>query len=139
MSELEHYGIKRRSGRYPYGSGEEPYQDEPNKRGAKQRSRRLSDVSDEELRSAISRMQLESQYLNLKKNIHADSTSAGKAFVSDIIKQVAVNSATNLLTDGTKYVVGTGINSLTGVKVYKQGYTAKPGLIKRGLDKLKKR
>lgn len=23
---LEHYGIKRRSGRYPYGSGEEPYQ-----------------------------------------------------------------------------------------------------------------
>ena len=24
--ELAHYGIKRRSGRYPYGSGKEPYQ-----------------------------------------------------------------------------------------------------------------
>lgn len=24
--ELYHYGIKRRSGRYPYGSGERPYQ-----------------------------------------------------------------------------------------------------------------
>ena len=23
---LEHYGIKRRSGRYPWGSGEDPYQ-----------------------------------------------------------------------------------------------------------------
>ena len=23
---LEHYGIKRRSGRYPYGSGDDPYQ-----------------------------------------------------------------------------------------------------------------
>lgn len=27
--ELVHYGIKRRSGRYPYGSGENPYQHEP--------------------------------------------------------------------------------------------------------------
>lgn len=26
---LEHYGVKRRSGRYPYGSGEDPYQHEP--------------------------------------------------------------------------------------------------------------
>lgn len=28
MSELFHYGIKRRSGRYPWGSGENPYQSE---------------------------------------------------------------------------------------------------------------
>lgn len=27
MNELYHYGIKRKSGRYPYGSGERPYQD----------------------------------------------------------------------------------------------------------------
>ena len=26
MSELKHYGILRRSGRYPWGSGENPYQ-----------------------------------------------------------------------------------------------------------------
>ena len=26
MSELKHYGIPRRSGRYPWGSGENPYQ-----------------------------------------------------------------------------------------------------------------
>ena len=26
MSELMHYGILRRSGRYPWGSGENPYQ-----------------------------------------------------------------------------------------------------------------
>ena len=25
---LVHYGVKRRSGRYPYGSGEDPYQHE---------------------------------------------------------------------------------------------------------------
>lgn len=25
--EIYHYGIKRRSGRYPYGSGDRPYQD----------------------------------------------------------------------------------------------------------------
>lgn len=27
MNELYHYGIKRRSGRYPYGSGDRPYQE----------------------------------------------------------------------------------------------------------------
>lgn len=30
--ELYHYGIPRKSGRYPYGSGREPYQDNPEKR-----------------------------------------------------------------------------------------------------------
>lgn len=30
--ELYHYGIPRKSGRYPYGSGKEPYQDNPEKR-----------------------------------------------------------------------------------------------------------
>lgn len=28
LTEIKHYGIKRRSGRYPYGSGKNPYQDE---------------------------------------------------------------------------------------------------------------
>ena len=31
-NELYHYGIPRKSGRYPYGSGKEPYQDDPKKR-----------------------------------------------------------------------------------------------------------
>lgn len=30
--ELYHYGVPRKSGRYPYGSGKEPYQDNPQKR-----------------------------------------------------------------------------------------------------------
>lgn len=30
--ELYHYGIPRKSGRYPYGSGKEPYQNDPKKR-----------------------------------------------------------------------------------------------------------
>lgn len=32
-NELYHYGIPRRSGRYPYGSGERPYQDKERRRG----------------------------------------------------------------------------------------------------------
>ena len=30
LDELMHYGMPRRSGRYPWGSGENPYQHEPN-------------------------------------------------------------------------------------------------------------
>ncbi len=32
FEELYHYGVPRKSGRYPYGSGKEPYQDDPKKR-----------------------------------------------------------------------------------------------------------
>lgn len=35
QNELFHYGIKRRSGRYPWGSGERPYQDREAKRKEK--------------------------------------------------------------------------------------------------------
>lgn len=49
--ELYHYGVPRKSGRYPYGSGKEPYQDNPKKRrlnkdesAPKATSRRLESI-----------------------------------------------------------------------------------------------
>ena len=40
-SELYHYGIKRRSGRYPYGSGEDPYQHEGGRHWSYEETREL--------------------------------------------------------------------------------------------------
>lgn len=39
-SELYHFGIKRRSGRYPWGSGERPYQSDPAKLEAEKAEKR---------------------------------------------------------------------------------------------------
>ena len=57
--ELYHYGIPRKSGRYPYGSGKEPYQDDPKKR-------RLN--KDESVPKARSAAKVASAQKNFAKN-----------------------------------------------------------------------
>lgn len=49
-NEIYHFGIKRRSGRYPYGSGERPYQDRES--GKKTSKYEVKEVS--RLKTAIS-------------------------------------------------------------------------------------
>lgn len=49
-NELYHYGVKRRSGRYPYGSGGRPYQSEERK--AKENAK-SSDKKEKIIKSAL--------------------------------------------------------------------------------------
>lgn len=44
-NELYHYGIPRRSGRYPWGSGDKPYQSREERREARRQRRRERDIS----------------------------------------------------------------------------------------------
>lgn len=46
---LEHYGVKRKSGRYPYGSGLRPYQSDPTKRMNKKEASKYEKGYDEYL------------------------------------------------------------------------------------------
>ena len=82
---LEHYGIPRRSGRYPWGSGSRPFQGDSaaakssgstkssgksgktglfkkGKTKTKSSEEDLSEISSEELQKKINRIQLEKQY-----------------------------------------------------------------------------
>lgn len=72
---LIHYGIKERSGRYPYGSGDDPFQRikrsgfSTNKKKkiikkAQQevREKSVSEMTDKELQTRMARMKLESDY-----------------------------------------------------------------------------
>jgi hypothetical protein len=69
-NELYHYGIKERSGRYPFGSGDRPYQHSINKLKAKREvnkqlrgSRRpIKYRSSQELQAELKRNKLENQY-----------------------------------------------------------------------------
>lgn len=58
MSFLEHYGVKRRSGRYPWGSGEDPYQ------GAKSFQAQVKELR----KQGLSEKDIASSFINAKGN-----------------------------------------------------------------------
>jgi hypothetical protein len=87
--ELYHDGIKRRSGRYPWGSGARPYQSEE-----RSKRKKAQDLSDEELQEAVRRKTLEKSYDKLYPK------SPGKLEVA----KKSVDSARDLTREAKKLV-----------------------------------
>ena len=152
--ELYHYGVPRKSGRYPYGSGKEPYQDNPKKRrlnkdesapkatsnarvstqknsskkpesiwakhrraqaekkvikdreakktAAEKPQSKAKTMSDEELKRAIARMNLEQEYLS--KISASSATKNGKTFMKNFAEK----------TDNISKIVGNTSKTLAG-------------------------
>ena len=126
---LEHYGIPRRSGRYPWGSGSRPFQgDSPaakssgktktsgksgktglfKKEKMKTRSSEedLSEISSEELQKKINRIQLEKQYRDLTTK--PKTVSKGRQILNSILESSSKNIGTQLAT----YLMGNMVNSV---------------------------
>lgn len=126
---LEHYGIPRRSGRYPWGSGSRPFQgDSPaakssgktktsgksgktglfKKEKTKTRSSEedLSEISSEELQKKINRIQLEKQYRDLTTK--PKTVSKGRQVLNSILESSSKNIGTQLAT----YLMGNMVNSV---------------------------
>ena len=126
---LEHYGIPRRSGRYPWGSGSRPFQgDSPvakssgktktsgksgktglfKKEKTKTRSSEedLSEISSEELQKKINRIQLEKQYRDLTTK--PKTVSKGRQILNNILESSSKNIGTQLAT----YLMGNMVNSV---------------------------
>lgn len=145
-----HDGKPRRSGRYPWGSGEDPYQSikrgslsdhrkkmlikkaKEQQQAAKKteeaetpRPKTISEMSEDEIRSMISRLKLEKEYADLVKSMDPkkDSTSSsskeskGKKFISDVLYNSGKNAATYVLTESFKYAGATAINKIVGKSV----------------------
>lgn len=66
-NEIYHYGVKRRSGRYPYGSGERPYQGEDVKRLREQQ--RLAERSSKSEYLAKKNLEIGRQRLENRKRV----------------------------------------------------------------------
>lgn len=75
----------------------------------------LSDLSDDELKSKIARLQLEKQYKELAKPAEAAKTSRGKAFCLDVLENIGKNTLTNLGTQAANHLIGEAINKIAGV------------------------
>ena len=126
---LEHYGIPRRSGRYPWGSGSRPFQgDSPaakssgktktsgksgktglfkrDKSKAKSPEEDISKISSEELQKKINRIQLEKQYRDLTTK--PKTVSKGRQILNSILESSSKNIGTQLAT----YLMGNMVNSV---------------------------
>ena len=126
---LEHYGIPRRSGRYPWGSGSRPFQgdsaaaksSEKTKTSGKSRKtglfkkektktrsseEDLSEISSEELQKKINRIQLEKQYRDLTTK--PKTVSKGRQILNSILESSSKNIGTQLAT----YLMGNMVNSV---------------------------
>lgn len=153
-----HEGKPRRSGRYPWGSGEDPYQSitrgnlssrekkrliakakknqeirkktaesERQKEQEPNRKKSLSEMSDEEVRQAIARLELEKKYVELARSIEPKKTESpkpeesfgdkGKKFLKDVLYNSGKQAATAVATDAFKYIGATAINSMIGKNV----------------------
>ena len=75
---------------------------------APKKKKSLKDMSDEELRAKISRLELEKRYSDLSKPENHARTTKGKAFVSDILEKSGKNIGTQLTT----YALGTAVNKM---------------------------
>lgn len=68
----------------------------------------ISEMTDDELRKTINRMQLEQQY----RNLNPEKVSAGKKFVNTLTKQVLIPSAVEASKNVLKPVIENAMNSI---------------------------
>ena len=126
---LEHIGMPRRSGRYPWGSGKRPFQGDSaaakssgstessgksgktgffkkGKTKTKSSEEDLSEISSEELQKKINRIQLEKQYRDLTTK--PKTVSKGRQILDSILESSSKNIGTQLAT----YLMGNMVNSV---------------------------
>lgn len=129
---LAHYGIKgmkwgvRRSptqlGRGPKPRRAKLARERPKKatavkgrteEAAKPPKKKLHELTDEELRTAISRLEMEKRYKELERSANPPKTNEGKKFVENILKKSGENIATQFVT----YAMGTLVNKAAGAEI----------------------
>ena len=68
----------------------------------------IKEMTDDELRAHISRLEMEKKYKDLLKSENHSRQSRGKSFVSDILEK----SAKNIGTQAATYAMGAAINKM---------------------------
>ena len=82
------------------------------KQTSSKKSRSLSDLSDDELKKKVQRLQLEEQY----KRLNPESVSAGKKFAKKILNDVVVPAATEVGKNMVREMLNDAAKSLTKKK-----------------------
>ena len=120
---LEHIGVKRRSGRYPFGSGDRPYQGvskglarklkKQAKRGKLEdlnKPKSISEMTDDEIKAKIERLRLEQTLSQLMPKDPPPKESELKKLAKKVGMGVLEKSLDNIGTQGLTYFLGTAVN-----------------------------
>lgn len=95
-------------------SREGPKKENPEQTGRSAGSKKsVHELSDAELKEAISRLELEKRYRELARSSEPPKTNEGRKFVENVIKK----SGENIATQFTTYVMGTMINKVAGSEI----------------------
>lgn len=85
------------------------------KRVNKLKKKKLEDMTDDEIRERMRRLQLEKEYKKLLDEVNPKVTKEGRDYAADIIKTIGRNSLTNLGTQAANHLIGEYINKAAGV------------------------
>ena len=122
---LEHIGVKRRSGRYPFGSGDRPYQGvskglarklkKQAKRGKledpnKPKSKSISEMTDDEIKAKIERLKLEQALSQLMPPDPPPKEHKIRDLAKKVGMDVLEKSFDNIGTQSLTYFLGSVIN-----------------------------
>lgn len=101
------------------------YGDEDNKEVGKDKTKKLiktkksiKDMSDEELREKIARLELEKRLKDLSTVTNPPKSNAGREYTTGILKKVGENTLTNIGTQLSNKLLGLAINKAFGVDSY---------------------
>ena len=83
------------------------------KKNENESKKTVKDLSDEELRARINRLQLEKQYNEAIKNLSTRQISKGRKMVEDMMERAVKNIGEQYAT----YLVGTALNKINGKEV----------------------
>lgn len=76
----------------------------------KKKEKSVKEMTDEELKNKINRLELEKRYKDLSKSTEQAKSKKGKEFVMDILEK----SGKNIGTQFTTYAMGTAVNKIAG-------------------------
>ena len=122
---LEHIGVKRRSGRYPFGSGDRPYQGvskglarklkKQAKQGkledpSKQKPKSISEMTDDEIKAKIERLRLEQTLSQLMPKEPPPKENELKKLAKKVGLGILEKSLDNIGTQGLTYFLGDAVN-----------------------------
>lgn len=76
----------------------------------------VSEMSDEELRNAVNRLQLEQRY----RDLNPKHVSAGQKFVNKVLKEVVIPAATEVSRNALKEAMSNALKSATASAIKKK-------------------
>jgi len=131
-NEIRHYGIKgmkwgvrrtpaqlghivrRTSGKAPAQTAKKAAPKKTSTSSDTPKQKKLSELTDDEIRQRISRLELERRYKDLAKE-EPKKVSRGKRFCMDVLETIGKNTLTNLGTQAANHIIGDAINKIAGV------------------------